>query len=189
MIRGNPIITTVILLALVSPWPASAFEADGLQSGMTPGDVSDQLKRSGYVLRYELRQLGDRGANGALSAGAFWEDKTGKPDFSMKVYNMMFCHDKLVRLSYGIDFDADYYSYFVANLKLYGQPSASEAREAQWSGPGGGFLRQITITWTHDGDRIALSFSPEEHTGAGKLKASRGANLSYTIPTECFPNW
>jgi len=135
-----------------------------------------------------LRKLGDRGDHGGFSAAGFREDKTGKPDFSLKVYNMVFCHDKLVRLSYGIDFDADYYSYFSANLKLYGQPSASEAREVQWSGPGGGFLRNISITWTHDGDSIALSFSPEEHTGAGKLKASRGADLSYAVAAECFPN-
>src|SRR5579863_7687855 len=124
-----------------------AFDEDGYFSGMTVEQAKQRAKSVG------LRMLGEPVDGTSVPIG------TGRPPAPFNV-NVAFCKNVLFFYSRHVDVDADYAPTLRVLLKRYGQPNRVESNEKMME-VGGRFYQEVTMTWLHGADRIALSLTPQ----------------------------
>lgn len=138
---------------------AHAFEAFGLRSGMTAREVE-----AAAPMGFGLRMLTD--SSGVVAK-----------DHDLFVF-VAFCQGRLVAVSRDIDPEVDYVETVEAALRQRGQPQVLTESQP-WPGPGGGFVRTVTLRWLADGERYDITLSPEGRDGQGKLRHTRDATARF----------
>lgn len=165
----NPRVLVVLLLAVIS-YGAGAFDVDGYRTGMT----REQLLRAAQS---RGRDLWETPIHGNLAIGSRAE---------LQIDGTFFlCEDSLVVYMKSVDFDVDYVPTLEMFLAKYGKPKTISTSQSPWTGPGGGNVRRVEMSWTMGNDDITLSFSPEGRDGKGALRHNRASSIRYKSDSSC----
>lgn len=148
---------------------ANAFDIDGFRSGMTREQLILEAKNRGLEAK--------ESAYGSWIIGEF---ATYRIDG-----NFSFCGEGLVSYNRMVDFDVDYIPSLQNLIEKHGQPHLIRTTKNPWSGPGGGYILGVEVTWYANNDRIQLSFYPEGRDGKGQLRHNRTASISYFTKNTC----
>ena len=158
----------VALASVVSITTASAFDIDGIKSGMTIQELTSHAARLGLEVHHT------DGFNYFM----------GKLDKYQIDGSFVVCSGRVVSYAKSVDFDADYPKLLIDTIQRLGQPKVvATRRQLQQSTT---MIPAVEMIWRDKQDRVNLSFSTEVRDGKGALKMNRGANLQYVAPNTCI---